>query len=215
MSIRMGIYDFFSYVIPGGIFISAFQYLFQKYYFQLINLTGISFVEFLVWGSLAYLVGLAIDPLISKSWYRLFRRKNLFEETMEKFNERHPAVDVLFQEMDWYILLSFIKKHNIEMAYDIEKFNVINIMLRNSSFGILVYAAIFVFEFILNNYFWIYAVFAILSLIISIVLVQQSVKFQKWFYESIYQTVIALTIEIEKLPIKFIDTNNDDASLNK
>ena len=215
MSIRMSIYDFFSYAVPGGVFMSPFLYLLSKYYDKVFSLSGMSFWGFLIWGSLAYIIGYAIDPLVSKSWYKIFRSENFFQETMEKFNERHTTVNVKFQEMDWYIPLSFIKRHSIEMAYDVEKFNAINIMLRNVSFGLLIYTIIFSIEFFLEDYAWIYAVLAVICLSFSVTLGRQSAKFQKWFYQSIYQTLIALVMKPEYLPVEFVGYDNADKKSRK
>jgi len=89
------------------------------------------------------------------------------------------------------------------MAQDIDKFNVTNIMLRNSSFGFLIFAIIFMVEFFLDGYSSNYAIFSISCLIISIILVRQSVKFATWFYQSIFQTLIAMLAKPEQMPVKF------------
>jgi len=109
MSIKLGIYDFFSYLIPGGIITAAFFFVLNKHLALAVDFGSLSIIEFLVLGTLAYLVGFATDFIAGKTWYKLFRRKDLFEFTMTNFNKRHPSFEVLFQEMDWYIPFSFIK----------------------------------------------------------------------------------------------------------
>jgi hypothetical protein len=168
-----------------------------------IDFSNPSIFEFLVAGTLSYLIGFATDVVAGKTWYKLFRRNDLFEVTMLEFNKRHPTVEVQFQEMDWFIPFSFVKKQNLEMAQDIDKFNVINKMLRNSSFGILLFAITFAVEFFLESYSLVFAVLSILCLFIAIILAKQSVKFAKWFFQSIFQSLIAVVATPEQMPVKF------------
>lgn len=204
MSIKLSIYDFFSYLIPGGIITAAFFFVLNKHLGLAIDFGSLSTVEFLILATLAYLVGFATDFISGKTWYKLFRRKDLFEVTMSNFNKRHPSFEVLFEEMDWYIPFSFIKKQSLDMAQDIDKFNVTNKMLRNSSFGFFLFAIIFIVEFFLDGHSSVYAIFSVSCLVISIILARQSVKFATWFYQSIFQTLIAILAKPEQMPVKFV-----------
>lgn len=203
MSIKLGIYDFFSYLIPGGIVIAVFIFILDKHLAFGIDFGNLSIVEFLVAGTLSYLIGFATDFVAGKTWYKLFRKNDLFEVTMSEFNKRHPTIEVQFQEMDWFIPFSFVKKQSLEMAQDIDKFNVINKMLRNSSFGILLFAITFAVEFFLESYSLVFAALSVLCLFIAIILAQQSVKFAKWFFQSIFQSLVAVVATPEQMPVKF------------
>ena len=203
MSIKLGIYDFFSYFVPGGIITAAFFFVLNKHLEFAIDCGSLSIIEFLGLGTLAYLVGFAADSISRKTWYRLFYRNDLFEVTISKFNKRHPSFEVLFQEIDWYIAFSFIKKQNLDVAQDIDKFNVTSIMLRNSSLGLLLFAIIFIVEFFLDGYLSVDAIFGVSCLAIAIILVRESVKFKAWFYQSILQSLVGLLAKPEQMPVKF------------
>lgn len=202
MTIKIRAYDFFAYTIPGGIFVAAFGYILQKYQLISIDLANLSTLQLLILAGLSYLVGYFVNPLVYKSWYRLFRSEDLFERTMTEFNRRQPSLEVNFLDMDWSIFFAFIKKHDSDMALDIDQLKVINVMLRNSSFGSFVFAVIFFLDFIDNVHVPIYAIGSAICLLMALVLGKESVKFQIWFYEGVFQHAIALVLEPKQLPVK-------------
>jgi hypothetical protein len=204
MSIKLGIYDFFSYTIPGGVVTAAVLFVLIKHFGLVIDFGNLSIIEFVAFITLAYLMGYANDYIAKKTWYKIFRRKKLFETTMIDFNKRNPSVEALYQEMDLYIPFYFIEKQSLDMAQDIEKLNAQSIMLRNSSFGILMFAIIFAVEFFLSGNLPVYAFSSVLCFIVSVILAHESVKFATWFYLSIYQSLTALLVKPEQLPIKFL-----------
>lgn len=203
MAIKLGIYDFFSYLIPGGIVISWFIFVLNRYFALVIGWRNFSIAELLVIGVLSYLVGYVVDYITAKTWYRLFRRKDIFESTMTDFNKRHPTIEVDFEQMDWYISYAFVKRHNLDMAQDIDKFNVTNKMLRTSSFGFLLFAIVFGVEFFLNGYSSVYLILGIAFLITAVILVREAVKFSSWFYQAVFDSLIAIIAKTEEMPVKF------------
>ena len=54
-------------------------------------------------------------------WFDFFHPKNLFEKTINEFNERNPFIKVSLKEMDWYIVFTYIKKQSMEIADTIDK----------------------------------------------------------------------------------------------
>jgi len=203
MSVKLDIYDFFSYLIPGGIVTAALLFVLNKHFALAMDFSNSSIVELLVLGIVSYLVGYAADFIAGKTWYRLFRRKDIFESTLMNFNKRNTSVEVGFQEMDWYVAYSFIRNHNADMAKDIDKLNVTNKMLRTSSFGIFLFAIIFTVEFFLNRYSPVYAVLSTSCLITALILAREAVKFSRWFYGSIFQSLVAIIAKPEQMPVKF------------
>jgi hypothetical protein len=203
MSIKLDVYDFFSYLIPGGIITAAFFFILKMHYALAVDLSNPSIIEYLIFGIVSYLMGYVADFIAGKTWYKLFRKKDIFESTMRNFNIRNASFEVGFQEMDWYIPYSFVKHHNLDMAHDIDKLNVTNKMLRTSSFGILLFAIIFAVEFFLNGYLLIYAILGASCLIIAVILAREAVKFSRWFYGTIFQSLVAIIAKPEQMPVKF------------
>lgn len=212
MSIRVGTYDFFAYTLPGGIYLIATLYLLQKYGGFLFDYTNIPTVYFIVLIGAAYIMGLVIDPIASNFWYWLFRPKDFFKTTMKEFNQRNSRIQVEFQDMDWYVLVAYIKRINREMATDIEHINALHIMFRNLSFGFLIYSAIATLEYIERAYSIPFAVMAGLLLIGSIIFIRQAIRFNRWFYQGIYQSIAALALEVHQLPINMAITRSQNVS---
>jgi hypothetical protein len=204
MGIKIGLYDFFARTIPGGIFLFALLYILRRYQIYSFSLANISAIELPLFAICSYIVGFIIDPIANKYWYRFFNPKGqLHEKTMMEWNKNYSGMKVQTQEMPWSIPLSFIKRHNLEMAYDVERFNVMSIMLRGASLGALVFMVIFAIEFISRGFLWRYLIFSLLCLTAAIISILESVKFRTWFYKALYESVIALIITPEQLPIKF------------
>jgi len=215
MSIRLSIYDFFAYTIPGGIILAIALYIIQKYQVFSLSFSDLSTLELLGLGIFALLAGYFIDPIAKNIWYKIFRPKNFYVATMTEFNKRNPDIEILFKEMDWYISFAYIKRHSAEMAQELEHVNVISIMLRNCSFGLLIFSIVFAFEFFSLGYLLIYAIESISCFLTAIVLVKQAVKFNQWFYEGIYQSLIALVLVPEQLPVKFEKKSRISTSVHR
>jgi hypothetical protein len=201
MSIRVSIYDLFAYTIPGGIVLGIVLYLNQEYQVFSFNFGNLSLLELIAMGILAYLLGYFIDPIAKVVWYRFFCPKNLRQATLNDFNKRHPDIEIPFQKVDWYISFAYIKRNSVEMVDELEHLKVTNIMLRNSSFGFLLFGIVFIFEFISHNFLPIYIIACVLCFVIAVVLVKQAVMFQQWFFDGIFQSLVVLTSEPKQTSI--------------
>lgn len=202
MGIKIGVYDFFSRVIPGGIVVIAILYLVQKDLLLSTNPANFSNLQIVALTILAYVLGCVLTP-ISLPWYRVFRPNNLHKRAIDELIEKHSGVDFELSNMDCFTLLAFIKRHNMEMSQEVEQFNVTSIMLRNISLSVLIFALIFCTEFVTGNFSLRSGFLSGLCVFAAIVLAKESVKFRMWFYQGIYQSAIALIAEPQNLPIKF------------
>lgn len=202
MNIKISVYDFFAYTIPGGLILFTTAYaliVFGIVPFDFLLLSP-SLAQITVIISLAYVVGLLFDP-ISKFWHRLFKPKNHYEIVFEEFKKLHPLMNINFTGRDWTILLTYIKRQNLDIASEIERVNASSIMLRSVSFGLIVLAVIEIVKFSL--------VLAPLHLIISIFLIifsiiagKESVKYAQWFYLEIFENIASNTLQISELVTK-------------
>ena len=202
MSIRIGIYDFFARVIPGGLCLAAFLYILIRYFSFSINFTKLATTQLIILGAIAYIIGFVLTP-ISGFLYRCFQPKNLYKKTIEQLSQELPAVEICYKNMDWGVLLSFIKRHNMDMGLDVEHLNAVSIMLRNASLCTLLFSIIFCFEFIFINRLPSLILFCNVCFICAILLLRESIKFRTWFYRAIHQSVIALIANPEDLAVKF------------
>lgn len=130
MSIKIGIYDFFAYTIPGGMYLVSVIYL--GYIFQsfIIDITTFDLVPLLIFVALSYVIGLILNP-ISYKWHRLFKTKDISRTTLEKFQNNNFNFKFKFEPRDIPILIRYIKQNDMEVASEMGQFNAMHIMLRN------------------------------------------------------------------------------------
>jgi hypothetical protein len=152
MSIRIGIYDFFARVIPGGVVLAALLYILTRYFGFSTSLLSLSTTQLIALGALAYIIGFVLTPL-SAPLYRKLRPKNLYQETIIQLGRELPVIEIQYKDMDWYTLLAFIKRHNMDMGLDVEHLNAVSIMLRNTSLGTFMFSVIFAIEFLFSVIF--------------------------------------------------------------
>jgi len=101
-----------------------------------------------------------------------------------------------FKEDDWPILLALIRTKNLELAGEIERHNALSIMLRNVSVGLLLMAINGLIQFIISRNS-IYIATTLTFLVVSVLIILESVKFRAWFYGRIFETMIAYRINLE------------------
>ena len=102
MSIRISIYDFFAYTIPGSIYLFIAIYactIFGIVHIDWLSL-DLSVVQIIVIAGLAYITGLIFEP-IAKLWYRLFKPRNFADTVLKEFKHLHPSLEVRFRAADW------------------------------------------------------------------------------------------------------------------
>ena len=182
----------------------AFLYGFQEAWLRSPALTSLSTSHLLGLALIAYILGYIIDPLGNR-WYRLFRKNmpkfGLSEKAAIALQKNHPEIVINPRAMSWYVLLAYIKRHNLPMAQEIERFNVTHIMLRGISFSFLSLAIVCCIKIFTAASAWPQALLSVASMAGAYILMQEAIKFRLWFYQSIYQSVLALSLKPEQLPV--------------
>jgi hypothetical protein len=200
MNIRLGIYEIFSRIVPGGVYMLAI--------WQLLTILGVITIDLQAINSLslpafiglvvvAYILGGAFD-ILSPVLLRLFKKPGLGVRSLLAFKKRHQdrwTID--FEDEDWSILLAYIRTRNMELASEIERYNAISIMSRNIGTGLVLIAGNSLIQFFISQNS-IYLFTCIIMLILSALTLRQSIRFRGWFYEGIYETVLAYRIDLEK-----------------
>ena len=202
MSIKLGIYDFFAYMIPGGIGIAAILFVLVNHFGLVIDYAQLSAAYVLPFAILAYVFGYVLDSFTGKVWLKFFRPKNFFEMVINEFNARNPQIEVSPRDMDWSIVFAYIRKQSVEMADYIDTINAQSKMLANSSFGVFIFSVIFLVDFFISKYQLSNLLLSATCLFIAISLANESVKFRSWFYESVFQSYVAIIAEPKFLPVK-------------
>lgn len=206
MGISLDLYDFFAHLVPGGFFLMAFLYGFQENWLRSTAFSELTTAQLIGLAIFSYVLGYVIDPL-GHRWYRLFRgnipKFALSKSAVEQLSKNHPSVVVDTHAMSWYVVLAYIKRENLAMAREIERFNVTHIMLRSISLGLLVFAVVFGSKVITAAHAPTQVLLSLLSMAASYLIMQEAIKFRKWFYQSIYQSALALTLTSDQLPVTY------------
>jgi len=200
MNIQLGIYEIFSTIIPGCVFLVALLQLLimtkvvQIDWDSLNNLTFVSAIFILV---VAYLLGVTFGRF-GLIWYKVFRRKNQSVESLRIFKLRHESRwNIDFTDDDWHVLLAFIRSKNLDLARENERHLASSIMLRNVSFGFLLLAIINLIHYFLVLNLALLIV-GVVMFALSILAISESIKFRRWYYDSILSSVLAYRVELEK-----------------
>ena len=210
MNVRIGLYDFFAYTVPGGVYLFTTFYILARAQLISLNQEFRNFLLSLTGGVLiivaSYITGLVIDFFTTK-WVGLFRRKYFINRIFDAFVNQHKNVSVRFQYSDWQILFAKIRQENPEIGLTIEQNNVTNVMLRSLSFGFAMFGVVQIIEFAffrnISN-----LIFTFISALLSGVAVVQSSKFSRIFFIQIFEQTVARDIGDTKLSkYKFQDTS--------
>lgn len=187
MSITLGIYDVFSYAIPGMLYLYTFNEGLRLLRLPFITFSDLSSTfYFILLGLLSYLVGHLFDQISHFIWYRRFYPGKSEERALSRLTN-FSGMKLDFDPHEWSVLLSIIRHDNIEVCNAIDKNKATSIMLRNVSFALFLLTIVLVVSAFSSDFSLGYFVSAIATLIASIVALRRSDVFNQWFYMLIYQ----------------------------
>lgn len=192
MSIRIGIYDFFAYTIPGGLMLCIALGVLDMFdvpdvWVKFFNLNTLQ-IFLLIIG--CYLTGFVINPVLSK-WSHLFEPKPFEQDAFDRFQKRNPDLKVDINPVDWPIWMATIRRESLEMAFEIDRFLAISKMIRGVSLFLLFSGLLALVNVIIARISAWYLPFIVLSFILSVVAVRESIKFKRWFYIVVFETVVS------------------------
>lgn len=203
MSLRISLYDFFSYTLPGVFFILIIALgltTFGVINFDLAILADLSLSSLLILTGAGYLLGLLLNP-IAERWVRLFigTHHRARDEAFAEFHSRHPKLKIEFAANEWDMLFYAVKAKSAETATDVELHNVASIMLRSISLILLIAAALFllIFLFVYTN-IW-NLVSAITALFLSRIAITLCHNRRRWFYKGIFEAFAVYYLLEEKM----------------
>jgi hypothetical protein len=216
MNLRLGIYEIFSRIVPGGVYIVATIQLLKilgvvTFDWQAIN--NLSLIASLGLVVAAYILSEAVDR-IAVMWFRIFRKNGFSTQCLNEFKQKHrDQWEINAEDKDWPVLLAFIRTKNLELADETERHNALSIMLRNVSLGVLFMSITTLIQYV-SSWNSSLVLISIILFVLSILLVRDSVKFRRWFYYSIFETILAYRIDLEKIikPVRHSARQKSDKS---
>ena len=207
MSIDLGIYDLFSFIVPGLLYLYAFDELSRSIGWRYVDVNS-----WIVSGQMpnliflfpilvaAYIVGHLFDS-VSQKFFNLF---SYFDDNLEKndywykhaIKDRYPKLNIQFVPKDRTVLFTLIRQRNIEMAKVLDGFSANSIMLRNIAFG-LVLLSVVNFIFLFKTKVLDYLVAALIILVLSFLAILRSKKYKEWFNKDIFRASLEYGVSVE------------------
>lgn len=210
MSIRIGLYDFFAFTIPGIFYLFTAGYLYTTYGIQGINIQALKEFSSLlvVFGAgVAYILGNLLDKT-ARQWQRFFIPKDTAKKVFEAFKANHPQYIYKFQHTDADVLRSYIKRTDPDTASAIEKNGATRTMFRNISLNFLFLSVIFLIQAITSNNWVTSLLVALGSFTFSIVSGKQGARYDEWYHALTYESIIASSLK----PTSFVGNKKRTSS---
>lgn len=196
MSVRIGIYDFFGNAIPGIFYIFIIIYglvTFNCINVDLNTINNLSLFSIILLITAGYILSQLID-VIASNWVKIFigSSRNSLHRAYESFHNDHPWLKLNFKEEEWPLLHAAIKRKSIEGLEATEMNNVISIMLRNISFGLILVCIIFIMRFVfIDKNLW-NIVYAVIALLLSGLAIRLCRVRRFYFYYLMLDNFVAL-----------------------
>lgn len=205
MSITLGMYDLFSYLIPGILYLYVINQLlglFKADLFAVLpktpNSAPLPDLILVTLGIVAAFVAGHIFDLVARVFvFRLIYRKKTSETILTNIKQRDTDAKIQFKADDWHVLLVLLRQRNLQVAQSFDKHEADSIMFRNISLIALLLGLISIARAILENpMFWILAV---LGLIVCIMTARRSYTFHTWFFEGIFLAALEYGNTMDKV----------------
>jgi len=192
MLITFGLYDFFSFVIPG------FLYLYVIY--DVLQLSGIvrldimklfGIPEFIFLALLSYLIGHLMDIISLELWYKRFKRHPSSEDGLKQLKNQSPSISIKFEREEWAALFYILHQRNYSAIQPIDKYKADALMMRNLSFGFFLLVLVQSASLFMSRPSTITILILIVAPIFSIAAFRRSMRYDAWYYRAIFGQALA------------------------
>lgn len=197
MSITLGIYDIFSYTIPGSLYLFL---LLESW--RLIARTNFpldigNIGHLVIAGGLSFLLGIIISPISRVVWYPLLLKKQTMEErVLAKIMRKYAEVQLGFRADQWPIIFAHIRREDLELANNIDRSRAFNVMLRNVSLGISLFIITQVVSLIQDGNLLVHVIIIGASLVFLVTTTSQGLRFHELFYLNIFEYAISTQLPL-------------------
>ena len=191
MSITFGVYDFFSYTVPGFLYLWTINQLLAIFNLPHFNVQDISLdIGYALIGVVASYVAGGLMDTIAYRWYLLFYKHTIEQQALNNIKRNYPELKVDFDVRDRRLLFSFVKHNNLELAENIDKFKALNIMFHNISFGLFLFSLVQIAKLVVDGisiagFFLIVAAWAF-----SYVAIKRSSLFNFWYWSGNFEQAL-------------------------
>lgn len=209
MPITFGIYDFFSYFVPGLLYLVVFN--------EFLRVIGWKFINFETWFQpeqvinllllvpvilVAYIIGHLLDVLAFKFFFgfvfRIRNQRGASYRGLEFVKENYPTLKVKFEPKDWNVMFTILRQRNKDISQVIDQFQANSIMLRNIAFGMLLLSVIYIGESISIQSSG-PLIFASVTFVICGISIYKSRIFRTWFFEGVFEAALEYGASVKEV----------------
>jgi hypothetical protein len=208
MSFAISIYDIFAFTVPGLLYLFVINEGLRILNYSKIDLSQLNLVaQWVVIVLLAYIVGQIFDFISLRLWVKLWYRLPDEERAYYKeFRDSRPDNETNFNPKQWSTLFALIQREDHITAERIDRNIAIRGLLRNVSFGLLIYSLLqfylsFQAAFSLANF-----LLAICFLVLSFISLQKSEYYNTLLYTNIFQHAALYGKNLEEVMQSIRDT---------
>jgi hypothetical protein len=201
MSFSLGIYDLFSYILPGGLYLVCLNEIYKLFTSSPLPIDLNNFAHLVIATILSFVLGVVINPISRSIWGLFFRfkKKSSIESVFEEVKSRHPQADIRLRPNQWQYLVAHLRRENIEGAHLIDRSHAYSIMFRNFSAGFIILAITQAIRFFVEGYSVFAGILVIVLIVCAIVSVRESRLFIRMYYSSIFEDAVASQIPVSLL----------------
>jgi len=202
MSIALGVYEFFSYILPGILYLYVSNETLGLLGLPRINLSQLNNVEAILLLGIAYLAGHIMNAVCEFLWRYLGRKqmrlRNLPEISLERLKKKFKGISFDFKKDEWDFLLNRIRQDEPLLSAHLERFKALSLMLRNTALALYIFMGVKIGEYAVNRDLKLLFV-AIALGIFGFWAAQRSKVFDVWFYNGIYSEGLRFGTNIEEV----------------
>ena len=201
MSINLGIYDFFAYLVPGIMYL----FLLNEFSGRLgwasfdvaqVATQGIGAVAVVVLA--AYVVGNLFDGLAHWFCYKFLTRKSVSATTLETLKHQYPHLNIQFEPNDYHLLFVILRGRNPQFTQTLDRFVANSILLKNVSLASALYAVLQ-----LSMFFGGFSVDNLLlflgGLIACWLAYRSSKMYHTWFFLDVFEGSLAYGANVQEV----------------
>ncbi len=191
LSISVGVYDLFSYTIPGLLYLYVINEIVKALglpylkYSDVSDATAIALVIIV-----SFVLGHVMDFAADK-WKDLGEKKKVSLLAIEGLKRNYPDIDIKFQPNERGVLFAVIRRNDEDITATIDRNKAISILFQNLSFGLLLYTVFQLINMLMLGFSSVKFALFIGSIILSLVLRKRGKTFNLWFNSLIFE--VALT----------------------
>jgi hypothetical protein len=202
MSIKLSIFDFFSFTIPGLLCEALFYYIdiqfFKNAFFGVIKNFGISIYSAAIIIVLAYIMGLVIDQVANVCWWNIFSKK-MIEKKLKDILKNYDSFKIKLNPSFHLLYKTYVAQKDKAYLERIDRYDATSILLKSTSFILLIFSLI---EIIVTmKYFFsiFHFIAAIIFLCISVIALLGAKKYKSWAIGEVYFYIIAENLNFNRM----------------